>query len=630
MSSASGVTANFAGLGSGIDVNSLVAAMMQVESRTQDQLKARLGTVQTEISTWATITTQINNVQTASNALAHASDWNLLTATSSNPAAVDVSASSAGATGAVSFTVDKLALAHAVRSTNTVAALTTPVAAGSVTLTKNGGTPTTINVGDGSLSSVVNAINSSNNGVTAAAVQVGANAYRLQVTANGTGAASSFTLDLGGGSALGPSVVLAQGDDAQITIGSGPGSYTIGSASNTISNILPGLSVTLKGKSTDPVTVSTARDTGGLADKMQKMVDAANAALAQINLATKYDASNNTASPLTGDFTARNAATQIRNAIITAVDPQSQYSAGVLGVQIDKTGNVTFDRSKFINALNTNFSTVVSTFAQQSTATDPTVSFVAANTNANGGTYAVTVSQAALQATETSAAASWPAASPFTMQYRVGTTVASFNVTAGMTADQAVVGLNAAVTAQGLHLVATQESGDLVVRSTDFGASQTFDVSYDGGGSWATRTGQDVAGTINGVAATGLGRTLSLPSSDPTAPGLAVQISATPAQVTSQGGNFGTVTFNQGVAQRLSQTVKNLTDPISGAITSTVTADNNRITDLNRQIARWDVVLAARELRLRTQYAALDSTIGQMKSNLSSLQSQINGLGTSG
>ena len=61
-----------------------------------------------------------------------------------------------------------------------------------------------------------------------------------------------------------------------MTVGSGAGSYTVTSATNTVSGLLPGVTVNLKQQSATPVTVTVKRDDAGIADKVQALIDAAN------------------------------------------------------------------------------------------------------------------------------------------------------------------------------------------------------------------------------------------------------------------------------------------------------------------------------------------------------------------
>ena len=88
-------------------------------------------------------------------------------------------------------------------------------------LTAGSMTAESVSVGDGSLASVVSAINGAGVGVTANALQVGTNSYALEVTSNGTGTASSTTIDTQAfaGSALGALLTTTTAQNAIVSVG---------------------------------------------------------------------------------------------------------------------------------------------------------------------------------------------------------------------------------------------------------------------------------------------------------------------------------------------------------------------------------------------------------------------------
>ena len=73
---------------------------------------------------------------------------------------------------------------------------------------------------------------------------------------------------------------LTAGSDATIRVGGASG-YDITSASNTFSNVVPGLSFTVSKLETD-VTVSSSLDGSAIATDVKALVDAANSVLSEI------------------------------------------------------------------------------------------------------------------------------------------------------------------------------------------------------------------------------------------------------------------------------------------------------------------------------------------------------------
>lgn len=253
------------------------------------------------------------------------------------------------------------------------ATLSLPGTGGTVTAVLGGGLRTgtakltNVSDGDGTLASVVNNINSSGAGISATAVQVGTSSYRLQLAAASTGQASAITVGTSLFGALGSLTTLTAGTDAQLTVGSGPGAYTVTSASNTVSGLMTGVSLTLaKADPQNPVTVTVAQDPSTLAGAVQTMVDAANTALSQISQATAYNGSSNTAGPLLGDSVIE----QLQNQILTAVSnlvPGSNLDPSSVGIQLTDTGSITFNQSTFTAAYTANPSAVASLFQQATT-----------------------------------------------------------------------------------------------------------------------------------------------------------------------------------------------------------------------------------------------------------------------
>lgn len=608
------------GLVSGLDTQTIIAQLMQAERQPQVALQTKQATLRNEAKAYQGIESLLSTMQDAAGALASSSGWQAFTATSSS-SAVTASAGADSMIGSVTFTVDRLATAASQVSANAVPSTNTIVATGPLTLTV-GGTAHTVNVGDGSLASVVTAINAAGLGVRAAAVQVSTGSYKLQLTANTTGAASSFTVDP---AALDPSLgglnVLDAGQDAQVTVGGG---LVVSSATNTVSGLMPGLSVQLaKADPATPVTVTVGRDGSALADKIDKMVQALNAALSEIATQTAYDPTSKQAGPLLSDFAVR----ELQQTLLETVPGMS-----AAGVSLTKDGKVTFDKTVFANAYAADPNGIAALFERSGTSTDPQVSLLNASDTTRAGVYDVNVTQAAQQAGVTgSAFAGGTLAADETISVRVGTTVVSYAATTGQTATDVATGLNQALAGAGLGLAATVVGGAVRIQSADYGSGVSFDVQTSGtgtgltsaAGAWETHSGVDVAGTmtVNGstVAMTGVGQVLFAPATDPTVGGLSLKVTAT-APMTA------TFTYAPGLAQRLSTIAYDHVTTNVGKLELARQSDEDAATALDDQISQWDVRLALRQTELQRQFSSLETALSQMKSQSSWLAGQLSGL----
>jgi flagellar hook-associated protein 2 len=324
------------GLVSGLDTAGLIDSLIAVERNPQTLLKTKLSDTKADAAAYRAVNTKFDALRTAAEALAKTSTWGATKATSSSTA-VTVTAGSTAVPGTTSFTVDSLATRHTVvgkAAWDPSADLTLTIA------DRDGDTgPTTLTIPAGtSLADAVKAINAAGAGVTAGVV-VG---NRLQLTAAATGADAAF--DVTGGS-FG---TVVEASDATVTVkGSGDYSFSTTSSTNTFSDLMPGVTVTVAATSADPVTVEVASDPAAVATAVQSLVTAANAVLTSISGYT--DTKTGSTAVLKGDSTLRGLANKVLEAVADAIG--SQGSAAQAGIQLTRYGSITFDKDAFTKAL---------------------------------------------------------------------------------------------------------------------------------------------------------------------------------------------------------------------------------------------------------------------------------------
>lgn len=611
---------SISGLVSNLDTNSIIRQMMELERNPQRLLVQRKSNIQATVDAYSAIRGRLTSLETAANALRRPIDWQARVATTDSDD-VTVSATPSASAGSFTFEVTSLAARHSVRSGETISATSDVIAnGGSIEITNSSGTHS-LAVGGGTLAEVVAAINSSDLGLTAAAVNTG-NGFRLQVTARTTGAASSFDVTGGLDAAVGGMVVATSGADATLTIGSGPGAYSVASSSNTFSDIVPGLTITARQLSTAPVTVSVDNDVDGLVERMNALVDAANAVRSEIATRSSFNPETGRAASLAGDAVARRLTQDLNRAVTLAVPGSSLGSGGLAGLSTDRNGRLTFDAARFREAYESDPSAVQALFAQSGSATGD-VSFVTGGSRTVEGSYDVVVTQAATAASATGLVGSWPLAESTDVAVRIGSSTVTVTIQPTDSAADAAAALQAAVTGAGLSLTVTEQDGGLRIARNTAGSSASFEVAWDGS-TFESHAGTDIQGTIGGVEATGRGSTLTVPIATPGVGGLAVSV--TPGVT----GAVGTVDYAPGIAQRVANAVNSATDRADGYLTSRTDGQNRRITDLNRSIAAWDTRLEAREARLRQQFSQLEVLLGETSSRSNWLASQISGLSAGG
>ena len=246
------------GIVSGLNTSQIIDQLMAAERAPVDLMSARRDATNAAIDAYKSIDAKLATVMNASSALDKSSAWQLRSASVSDPSAATISAVAGATLGTLSFTVDRLASTHGVVTTTSNASTSDIIApGGSIDLTV-GGTTTTLSVGAGSLSDVASAVNNAALGVRAAVVNTGTG-YRLQLTAAQSGAAAAFTVDAGLSIAT---AITSQGADARIIVGSGPGAYEVTSATDTFSELFPGVSITAVTAGGAAVTATVATDGG--------------------------------------------------------------------------------------------------------------------------------------------------------------------------------------------------------------------------------------------------------------------------------------------------------------------------------------------------------------------------------
>lgn len=215
-----------------------------------------------------------------------------------------------------------------------------------------------LEVGAGeSLDDVVRRINSTSTIANASVLRdgVGTNPYRLSIASRATGTAGELILD-GAGLDLGFSTI-SQARDARVLVGSDPtNGVLITSSSNTIENVIDGVTLNLLGVSDAPVEVTLQRNTTTLIDTLKGFVNDFNAAVGRIDALSSYNQDTDEAGPLLGE----GAAQLVEQRLFRMVGGNIAGAVGGLtrlsqiGVRIGSDSRLTFDEDKFKEAYEAN------------------------------------------------------------------------------------------------------------------------------------------------------------------------------------------------------------------------------------------------------------------------------------
>lgn len=661
-------TITSAGVGSGLDVNSLVnqlvAAEGQPATRRLDIKEARL---QAELTAWGTLKGALSTFQSSLAGLKNTTTFSKRAATVSDSTVLTASTTSAAKAGSYSLEVSALAKAHSLSSSASFANVTDSVGTGTLTFRFGtwSGTPgsyafeqnaakaeksITIDASNNTLAGLRDAINAQNFGVQASIVNDGSG-YRLVLTSKDTGAANAMEISVGSGTGelanfnftaasrndADPSNDLTQNIAAQnaaFTI-NGLG---ISSASNTVADAIPGVTLALKKETGGtPVSVEVTQDKSAVSKAINDFVTGYNTLVDSIGKLTSYDAKTGQAGTLLGDASVRGVQRSLRNLLNQQVSGVSgPYSTlAELGITTDSTGKLQINEGKLDTALTNNFDDITGLFTAWGKPSDPLVSYVSATSATKAGNYAVNVTQAATQGNFTgntgitsltlnsgnkTFALKVDGVSSGTITLNEGT-YDSDNLLASLaTQMQSKINGDSALSAAGVAVTVTYDTANdrFVLTSTRYGSSskveviaQNTDLGLDGSGT--ATTGVNVAGSIGGVTATGSGRYLTGTGD---ASGLMLEVLGTGT------GSRGSVSFARGVVGQIDGLLTGYLAS-EGIITARTDGMQDSIDDITEQRETLARRLEALEQRYMAQFTALDALLGQMQSTSSYLTQQL-------
>lgn len=343
-----------AGIGSGLDVASLVTQLVAAErAPAENRLNLRETTTKTTLSAFGIFKSAMTGFQTAVNALkGTGNSLGKLAATSSKPELFSASTATGAVAGSFSLEVQQLARVSKI-ATTPYASADAVVGSGTVTLTV--GTDSfdvVLTDGDNTLADLRDKINEAtdNSGVSAAILNESGGA-RLILTSRDTGLAKTVSLssaaEVGGASYIAASVIQPA-LDAEVEIDG----YFYSSASNTLDEAIDGVTIKLIKAEVGTVgSLSLNLDSAASTTAVDALVKNYNALVATVSTYSRYDASTKIAGPLMGDAGVRSAMQQLRS-ILSSTSGTGDYTVlSQLGITTAKDGAMKLDASKLSSAL---------------------------------------------------------------------------------------------------------------------------------------------------------------------------------------------------------------------------------------------------------------------------------------
>lgn len=363
------------GVGSGLDVNSIITQMMSLERVPITQLQTESGKIDARLSAFGRIQSALDGVRSAARTLGDTNTWRAVGAASSDATAIGVTASAGSSPGSYAVKVDALA-ASQMNAGSAVANAQTAIGVGTLTIDigrwaddlsgftpKTGSTALTITIdpGEDTLEKIRDKINNSADAPVRASIVNDAAGARLVLQSSQTGAENGFRVsvsdadgnhaddsglsrlayDPAGGAAVSTRTQPAR--NARATING----LAVEATTNSLANVIDGVSLTLGKVTAGTVDLTVTRDTASMRKSIDGFVSSYNDLVKLVRDQTKYDATSKNAGTLQGDRTAVNLLAQLWRTLGDSSSASSVFArASDIGLSVQTDGTLKVEGSK--------------------------------------------------------------------------------------------------------------------------------------------------------------------------------------------------------------------------------------------------------------------------------------------
>jgi flagellar hook-associated protein 2 len=376
-------TISSTGIGSGLDVNSIVSQLVALEKAPLKTLTVKATNVQAQISAFAEIQSQFAALTDVATRISSSTVWAARTASSSNTSAATIAAT--GTAIATNFSLDVDALATL--QSGSSAAMSPGVLLGAGTLTLQLGTwgarggsfaPGSVGSVDvavlasDTIADIAAKVNKSGAGVVATIFNDGVN-ERLLLQSKDTGAASGFRVQTGdaglgglvfdpenspGAGMVAPGIPVQYGQDARARING----LEVTSSTNELKNNIPGVTIQLLATTTTgygsggeikkPVAMRVSEDVTPAVKNVSDFVEAYNKLNESLASLTKYNAATKSAGLFQGDSSVVGLQSILRNMLgSSSLGATSQHLSDI-GIERAVNGSLSINTSKLSLAAN--------------------------------------------------------------------------------------------------------------------------------------------------------------------------------------------------------------------------------------------------------------------------------------
>ncbi|MEA3151460.1 MAG: flagellar hook-associated protein 2 [Gammaproteobacteria bacterium] len=373
------------GIGSGLNISSIVSALTTAQGAAQNNaLAARQTSLNAQVSAYGTFSSALSTLQATLSTLETPSQLAGFTATVADNTIASASSTSSAVAGQYSLQVQNLATSASL-SSQPVAGSSTAIGTGTLTIAVGGSsTAITIDSSNNTLAGIVAAINGATNnpGVSASILTTTAGS-RLVLSGAATGAGNSITVSQSGGDG-GLSVLAYDPTTATTTTTGGVttsttaggltqtqaaqdanfsiNGYPATSSSNQVTSAISGVTVNLLKvtAANTPTTLTISPDTQAAQTSIGTFTKALNGLLTSIQSLTSYDPTTQTAGPLLGNATLesfRNQLSSILNKVTSSASGGS-VSLASIGIRANVQGTYDTNSTTLGNSLSSNLASI--------------------------------------------------------------------------------------------------------------------------------------------------------------------------------------------------------------------------------------------------------------------------------
>jgi flagellar hook-associated protein 2 len=334
----------------GIDFNTVINSVMQAESQPLLDLQSQQKSMQDKDSAYVSMNAILARLQTPATSLTSATAFSNVGATSTDTTIGTVSLGDGGISGQYDLVVDHLAKGQVTSSTNGYTATSdTAATGGTISFTIAGSTTAAITISAATtLAELREQINDQDSGVVASIINDGTN-YKLVISSRETGATNGFTINNNLTNSSGTVVGFAVGQNA--TTGNAQDAInaaftlnglSISSASNTVTNAVPGVTVNLL--KAGSMSVKVSKDFTAIKNDLKTLIS-------EYNKLRQF-AAQQSKGALGNDSVLRQALNDVKSVLLTSNANGGRYHyMSEIGVEVTQTGDLKLDETKLNTAI---------------------------------------------------------------------------------------------------------------------------------------------------------------------------------------------------------------------------------------------------------------------------------------